>query len=94
MVPVIQAKRNVAILLNLEHHKVAAQRVNRARTEKNGVAGLRSQTCEVVHQRPVRERSPQIGFRSIWLQARIDTALCPGFQHDPSFGLRSLACWQ
>jgi hypothetical protein len=42
MVPVIQAKRNVAILLNLEHHKVAAQRVNRARTEKNGVAGLRS----------------------------------------------------
>ena len=64
MVPVIQSKRHVAILLNLEHHKVAAQRVNRACAEENGVTGLRSQTCEVVRHCPVRERAPQIGFRS------------------------------
>ncbi len=42
MVPVIQTKRHVAILLNLEHHKIAAQRVNRACAEENGVVGLRS----------------------------------------------------
>src|SRR5208337_2754126 len=94
MVPVIKAKRHVAILLNLEHHKVAAQRVNRSCAEENGVAGLRSQPCEVILYRPVRERPPQIGFRCFWLETRIDTALCPGFQHDPSFGLRGLARWQ
>src|SRR5208283_5918114 len=94
MVPVVQTKRHVAILLNLEHHKVAAQRVNRACAEENGVTGLRSQTCEVVRNRAVGERAPQTGFRSIWLQARVDAALCPDFQHDPSFGLRGLACWQ
>src|SRR5579872_159460 len=94
MVPVVQTKRQVAILLNLEHNKVAAQRVNRACAEENGVTMLRSQTCEVVRHRPVRERSSQIGFSSIWLQARVDAALCPRFQHNPSFGLRGLARWE
>jgi H+-transporting ATPase len=42
VVPVIQTKRHVAILLNLEHHNVAAQRVNGACAQENGVTGLGS----------------------------------------------------
>jgi len=48
----------------------------------------------VVRHRPVRERAPQIGFRSIRLQARVDAASCPSCQHNPCFGLRGLARWQ
>ena len=48
----------------------------------------------MVRHCPARECAPQIGFSCICLQARIDTALCPSFQHDPSFGLRGLARWQ
>src|SRR5664279_1389777 len=94
MVPVIQAKRNVAVLLNLEHHDVAAQRVNRACPQENGIAGLRSQGCELVRHRPVREGMPQTRCSRTWLQARIDAAFGPGFQHDPCFSLRGLARWQ
>ena len=48
MAPVIKAKRNVAVLLNLKHYDVAAQRVNRSRRDKNAIAGLRRNTYQVV----------------------------------------------
>src|ERR1017187_9943843 len=60
MAPVVQAKRHVAVLLNLEHHDVATERVNRPSRQENAVAGLRSEPCEVVRYRPVREGLPQI----------------------------------
>ena len=41
MIPVLQAKRYVAILLNLEHDKVATERMNRACAQENGVARFR-----------------------------------------------------
>ena len=91
MVPVVQAKRYVAVLLNLEHHDVAAQSVNRPSRQKNAVAGLRSEACETVRHRPVRERRPQIVCSRAWLQARVDAAFGPRLQHDPSFGLPALA---
>jgi hypothetical protein len=40
VVPVIQAKRHVAVLLNLEHHNVAAQRVNRTSRRKTASPGF------------------------------------------------------
>ena len=40
MVPVIQAKRNVAVLLDLEYHDVSAQGVNRARRRKTASPGF------------------------------------------------------
>jgi len=40
MAPVIEAKRNVAVLLNLKHNDVAAQRVNRSGRDENAIAGL------------------------------------------------------
>jgi Flp pilus assembly pilin Flp len=56
------------------------------------LVGGSANTCEVVRNRAVGERAPQIGFRSIRLQARVDAALYPGFQHDPSFGLFAPPC--
>src|ERR1019366_530206 len=91
MAPVIKAKRHVAVLLNLEHNDVAAQRVNRPSRQENAVAGLRSEPCEVVRYHPIRERPPQIVGSGAWLQARIDAALGPRFQHDPCFSLPGLA---
>jgi hypothetical protein len=91
MAPVAKAKRHVAILLNLEYHDVAAQRVNRASRQENGIAGLRSEPYKVVCHRPVCDRSPKTGCSDARLQARIDAAFCRGFQHDPCFGLRGLA---
>jgi hypothetical protein len=61
MIPVIEAKRHVAVLLNLEHHDVTAQRVNCPSREEDGVAGLRREADQVVRDRPVRERTSQIG---------------------------------
>src|SRR5208337_855579 len=94
MVPVVQAKRHVAVLLNLEHHDVAAQSVNCPSRQEDAVAGLRSEAYEVVRHRPVRERPPQIICSGTWLQAPIDAAFCPRLQHDPCFGLPGLARWQ
>src|SRR5665648_1274962 len=56
MVPVIQAKRHVTVLLNLEHHDVTTQCVNRSSRKEDTVAGLWSEVYEVVCHRPVCER--------------------------------------
>jgi len=53
MSPVIKAKGHVAVLLNFEHHDVAAESVNRSSLQENAVAGLWSELCELVHHRPV-----------------------------------------
>ena len=91
MVPVVQAKRHVAVLLHFKHHDVAAQRVNGPGRYEDAVAGLRSEACEVVRHRSVRERPPQIVCRGAWLQARVDAAFWPRLQHHPGFGLPGLA---
>ena len=41
----IQAKRHVAVLLDLEHHDIAAQGVDGASLQEYGVAGLGSEPC-------------------------------------------------
>ena len=64
VIPVIQAERHVAVFLNLEHHDVAAQRVNRSSRQEDGVAGLGSEVCETVRQPSVRDRLPEAGFVS------------------------------
>ena len=74
MPPVVQAKRHVAVLLNLEHHDVATERVNRSSRQENAVAGLRSEPREFVRYRTVRKGLPQIRCSRTWLQARIDAA--------------------
>ena len=44
MTPVVKAKRHVAVLLNLKHYDVAAQRVNRPSRDEDAIAGLRGDT--------------------------------------------------
>ena len=69
MVPVIQAERHVAVLLNLKHYDVAAQSVNRPRRCENGISGHRSEACEAVPYPSVRERMPpQTDFGGAWLR--------------------------
>ena len=94
MAPVVQAKRHVAVLLNLEHHDAATQRVDRPSRQEDGVAGFRREAREATGHRSVRERLPQIGFRGAWLQACLDAAVWPRLQHDPRFGFAGLARWQ
>src|SRR5665811_2632718 len=74
MVPVVQAKRHIAVLLNFECYDVAAQGVNRPSRYADAIAGLRTEPYEVVRHRPIRKRLTQIVWISAWLQARIDAA--------------------
>ena len=88
MAPVIKAKCNVAVLLNLKHYDVAAQRVNRSRRDKDAVARLRRNTYQVVGQATVRKRLPENVCSGVRFQARIDAAFVSRLQHHPPFGLR------
>ena len=91
-IPVVQAKRDVAVFLHFEHHQ-AAEGVNGPSSEEDGVADPRREACQKVRHRPARERPLQIVLRGAWLQARVDTARRPRLQHDPCFGLAALARW-
>ena len=91
MVPVVQAKRHVAVLLNLEHHDVAAQGMNCPGRGENGIAGLRYETRESIRHRAVCKSLPHIVSSGTWLQTGIDAAGWPRFEHDPCFGLAGLA---
>ena len=93
MAPVVQAKRDVAVLLYLEHHDVATERVHRPGRQEDALAGLRSEHATCSASVPLAERPPQIVGRGPWLQARIDAAVYPRLQHDPCFGLPALASW-
>jgi hypothetical protein len=53
MIPVIQAKRHVAILLNLERDDTAAQRVNRPSGYEDGVARFRMEARDMIRHGPV-----------------------------------------
>jgi hypothetical protein len=94
MVPVVQAKCHIAVLLNLECYEVSAQSVNRPSRYEDAIAGLRTETYEVVRHRPIRKRPPQIVWSSAWLQARTDAAFWRCLHHDPSLGLPGFARWQ
>ena len=90
MVPVVKAKRHVAVFLHFKDHHVA-QRVNGPGWYENSVAGLRSEGGEMVRHRSVRERLPQSVCRGGRLEARVDAAFCPRLQHHPGFGFPGLA---
>ncbi len=54
MAPVVQAKGDVAVLLYLEHHDVATERVHRPGRQEDAVAGLRR---EAIRRGPPPSRS-------------------------------------
>src|SRR5271169_1406978 len=56
--PVVQAKGNVAIFLNLEDHDIAAERVDRPRGCEHSVSDSWRDADKVVRQSIVRERIP------------------------------------
>ena len=91
VIPVVQAERHVAVLLDLEHHDVAAQSVNRPGGQEDCVPGLGSEAREVVRQRLVGEVQPQALSSGTCLEAGIYAAFRPGLQHDPCFCLTGLA---
>src|ERR1022692_804096 len=94
MVPVVQAKRHIAVLLNFECYDVAAQGVNRPSRYEDAIAGLRTEPYEIVRHRPIRKRPPQIVWSSARFQARIDSAFGRCLYHHPSLGLPRFARWQ
>ena len=94
MVPVVQAKRHIAVLLNFECYDVAAQGVNRPSRYEDAIAGLRTEPYEVVRHRPIPKRLPQIVWSSAWLQARIDAAFWRCLYHHPSLRLPRFARWK
>ena len=63
MVPVVQAKRHVAVLLNLEYYGFATQSVNCSSRYENAVAGLWSEAYEVVGHRLISDCPPQVFCR-------------------------------
>ena len=89
-IPVVQAKRDVAILLHLEHHHVA-QRVNGSGSDEDGIAESRGEARQKVRHGMAREGPLEIISSGASLQAREDAAGRPCLQHDPRFGLAALA---
>jgi hypothetical protein len=48
MTPVVEAKCRVAVLLNLEHHNVSTQRVDRPGWNEDPIAGFRRDRYEMI----------------------------------------------
>ncbi len=86
MTPVVQAERNVAVLLNFKHYDAASQGVDRSSRYEDGIAGLRRNVSELVRHSSVRDRLPQAPFRGTRPQTGIDAALRTHLQYDPGFG--------
>jgi hypothetical protein len=86
-VPVVQAKRHIAVLLNFECYDVAAQSVNRPSRYEDAIAGLRTEPYEVVRHRLISDCPPQVVCSSAWLQTRINAAFWRCLYHHPSLGL-------
>src|ERR1035438_2917163 len=91
MAPVVQAERDVAVLLNLKHYDAASQGVDGSSRQENAVTSLRSEVREVIGYGPVADRLAQILRRGAWLQAVIDTALRPRLQNHPCLRLSAFA---
>ena len=59
MIPVIEAKSNVAVFLDLEHHDAIAKRMNVAGLNKNALPAVGREAGEIIVRGLLRER-PQI----------------------------------
>ena len=65
--------------------------MDRASRDEDAVALLGYERCDAVRHDSTRDRPPEIVGCGARLQAGIDTALRPGFEHDPCFGLAGFA---
>ena len=77
--------RRVTRLLNLSDHQASAERMDRARRDKNTVSCLRFKTVKHLFRTSCVHRFREIGFSDSRSQAGKDLASRNGFQDNPRF---------
>ena len=90
LVPIIETKCHVAVLLHLENHQVA-QRMNGPRADEDCIAGGWNEGCELMRYAAFCECFAQSVRRGLRRQARIDETPRAGPENDPRLGLAALA---
>src|SRR5665647_483666 len=79
MIPIVQTKCYIAVLLNLKHHDVATHSMNSPGRQENGIAGLWNKIGEMVCNCTICNCLTQTFSCGIWFQACIDAAFIPCF---------------
>src|SRR5438876_12205109 len=90
-VPIEQAEGGVARLLDFRQEHAVAHGMNRPGRQEDAIAGTWLKMMQAIGNRSLRERLVQLSFINAGQQAGIHAASRRGSEHEPGFGLASLA---
>lgn len=85
--PVVESKREVALLLNFRKHNARSKSMHRSRRNKHAVAGLDGDQVQAVFDGSALKCRTKLIWAYTCLQASADLAIWLSIKNDPRFGL-------